>query len=792
MASKKKVWKSLMVVGLCIWMAAACTQELQPGTMPSQAEEQQNPETSDGKTRLTLYAGAPGEDINAKTVLTEGTVPKWLSDDAIGVISDYGAGLELARFDNDSNVSSRSTTFSGSLEHPDGDLYPVYPYYDAEPSADYAYVPIKRGQTVSAGSYDGSCDVMVGKKVELDGEGVQVEGLHFKRLGAIVKVLLKNYPSEYATAFSTEKVHSLTLESDTRSLSGTVRVDWKNGTKDGLASTGYYSDVRANYPVSEMTAMGSSHATYFVVYPGTLASGSTLTVTAVTTNYVIKKVITLSSDIVLEEGNGTLLNVSLDRGNVSITEKKMYLYFWAMDTDPTQAVEMTRVSSGVYEWEGWCFASQFKFNTDNSSDKSYWTGYFRDESASEANYWTATTSFPSSDDGGVFELSHKSLPAGVYRITLNTNTNAVTCTTLPMYMYITNGDDTPIRQTMTNNGDGTYSWTGYTYRYKDFRFVTSATEKENGYMRKTGGSDYFSLTQYDADSTHFCLMTNNMSEGIYCVTVNPQPSGFASSSATAMTVQCEFVVEDLYLDCWNWGNVFQAQAMTNLGNGKYTWTGIMLNNYKFKFVTRKDYADDYWSGFFRDPDAGDYLTIAPTAKETMFSVSDLGTGFRGMLYTVNVNVNTHKVEVIPHVWLAGPSFDCGWDRTKAKEMTYLGNGILQWYGYMYVGAAVGENSFKFLIASEVADSGEPLAPRYPEYSGYYMRWYGFVRNPGAADYWTAYVNDADDTQFDILQLGYTNGYYTVRLDLKNMHVSIIPGSTSGTGVSITPIIEDPE
>lgn len=775
----KNIVKTIFLCLLCGWMWG-CQEKSLTDTEAADASIAEK-EGFAAKKRLTLRAGSPGDEVANKTVLTEGTVPMWQADDAIGVISDYGSGYELSRFGNDASIVSRATTFSGEMEHPEGDLYPVFPYYDAAPTANYVLVDIKRNQTVSEGTYDGTCDIMSGKKVILDDDGKQIENLRFKRHSAIVKVLLKNYPSEYAAAFATEKVESVRIKSSNRSLTGLMRLDWKNGEIVALDPSRYYSDAIATWPVSERIAMGSSHATYFALYPGTLLAGGQLTVTVETTNFSITKVISLDSDIVLKEGDGTLLNISLDRGDVTIRTKKVYIYFWNMDADPRNGKEMTRISEGVYQWEGWCFDSQFKFNTDNVSDESYWTGYFRDETAPAASYWTATNSYPATGDGGIFQLKDKGLSAGVYRINLNTNTNAVTCTALPMYLYITNGNDAPVREPLTNNGDGTYSWTGWMYRYKSFRVVTSATEKANGYMRNTGDSNYFSLAEYAADTTNFSLIANNMADGKYCVTVNPQPRGFASSSATAMTVRCDLIVDNLYLDCWAWGTALYAQAMTGDGNGNFTWNGFLPCD-KFKFIARRDNVDDYWSGFFRDPDATDYLTMLPAATQVMFDVGALGTGWRGMAYTVKAHVNTQKVELIPHVWLIG-AFSWGWDRAQAQEMSYIGNGILQWTGTVYANA-----TFKFLIADNYSDGEAPASG----YGSTYIRWYGFVRNTSSADYWTAVINDAADDQFDIANLGYETGTYTIRLDLNTMRVSVTPGSPSGTGVSITPIKEDPE
>lgn len=331
--------------------------------------------------------------------------------------------------------------------------------------------------------------------------------------------------------------------------------------------------------------------------------------------------------------NGVEVKVEKAAAPVTIPEK-LYIYFWGW-TDATNAQEMEKIEDGVFSWTGDCTTGEFQFLAANGASTDYATGYSRDDKATE--YWTMkpTEGF----DEATFKLSDVGEGAGNYTITANANTLKVS--------YVKN--------------------------------------------------------------------------------VAPLP-------------------EHLYIDTWEWGDGTQAKEMTALGDGKFTWSG-RLPRWNMKFTTANATGDDYWTGYFRDPDAENYWTLKETSEQTMFSVGDLG--YRDGWYTVNVDLNTLTAEAIPHIWMIGSAFSWGWNLGDAQEMEWKGEGQFTWTGKMFQGP------FKFLVVPD--------------------EWWGYWRNSTEDDYWLAGENDAGDVQFDIAQNGLEGDKdYTLNFNVLTKKVEVIP------------------
>ena len=119
-------------------------------------------------------------------------------------------------------------------------------------------------------------------------------------------------------------------------------------------------------------------------------------------------------------------------------------------------------------------------------------------------------------------------------------------------------------------------------------------------------------------------------------------------------------------------------------------------------------------------------------------------------FTVNVDLNTLKVEVIPHLWLIG-AFSWGWTLAEAEEMTWdSATRTFSWTGQLYQGA------FKFLVVN--------------------TDWYGYWRNSTDDNYWIAGEADAGDPQFDIAHDGLEAGIYTITFNLDTKVVTVTPAS----------------
>jgi len=301
----KKIFTKMM-----LWAVAA--------TALVSCENNFNDTTVNGDTNLvkvTLTADKPTVVSENRTEL-EGTTPYWSVGDMIGVYTAQEKDADNYYLTNDATERATITTFTGTTAL-SNTLYVYYPYTTNGIAALGAKVDIPTQQAPTATSFDGKADIMIAKPVTLDAEGNQLSDLEFARLGAIVKVVLKDNTSTLAG----QHVKTLAMTAASN-LTGRVYLDVVNqklNEEEGL----YYGEsntVTAIYTEATQYEMDNANATYIIVYPQTLASGSKLTFNAQTEGYTITKEITLSQDIDLARGKVTTLNVSLDTNNVEEIE----------------------------------------------------------------------------------------------------------------------------------------------------------------------------------------------------------------------------------------------------------------------------------------------------------------------------------------------------------------------------------------------------------------------------------------------------------------------------------------
>ena len=243
-------------------------------------------------------------------------VPYWSKGDQIGVYVVEGESYKNYAFKNDNEEASLTTSFTGETAVANT-LFVYYPYVagsDVINDNGCVKATIPSAQQPTVASFDGAADIMIAKPVTLDEEGNQLSDLEFARVGAIVKVVLKDKTGNLADQYLSSL--TMTAASD---LAGKVYLDVIKQELGELYSNKSQS-VTANYTPATTYAIDGTNATYVVVYPQTLASGSKLTFEATTEGYTITKEITLSQDINLAMGKVTTLNVSLDATNVEEIE----------------------------------------------------------------------------------------------------------------------------------------------------------------------------------------------------------------------------------------------------------------------------------------------------------------------------------------------------------------------------------------------------------------------------------------------------------------------------------------
>lgn len=309
----KKLYKYAVLAVLAGLSFAACQ------------KESSELDTSDKLVKMTFAAGNPEFAPQVRTEI-EGLTPYWSPGDVIGISTD---GIKTNfPFTNDASERTATTTFSGST-NVSATIFAYYPYTangigKVEDNTG-AKVDLPANQSPTATSFDGKADILVSKPLTLTASGQQVAALEFRRLSAIVKVVLKDQST--GSKLSGQHVSSLSITTDgNNTLAGRVVVDLFNYTMQAPYYNGT-NTVTATYTTKTEYAVDGTSGTYLSVYPRLLAAGSKLTVEASTEGYVINKAITLPTDVDLETGKVTTLNINLSDENITATSTGLSLPF---------------------------------------------------------------------------------------------------------------------------------------------------------------------------------------------------------------------------------------------------------------------------------------------------------------------------------------------------------------------------------------------------------------------------------------------------------------------------------
>lgn len=297
------------IIRLGALLAVAATAFTACQNNPTDTESSEQP-----RIRLTLRAGNPqiAPDAAAQGTRTEmeGTTPYWSVGDRIGVSTD-GTSVNYP-FTNDATERAQTTTFSGTVSV-GSTLYTYYPYSDNGISGTGdnagARVDIPVNQYPTATSFDGKADLLIGKPLAMAADGTVLGNLQFKRMGAILKVVLKD--NSTGGLLAGQHVSSLTFSAGGDNyLAGRVTLN----LKEGLLLDPYYKQsdkVTAIYTTATQYAVDGQSATYLGVFPRVLAAGTTLTVQASTEGYEISRTLTLEHDVDLKTSKVTTLRIGL-------------------------------------------------------------------------------------------------------------------------------------------------------------------------------------------------------------------------------------------------------------------------------------------------------------------------------------------------------------------------------------------------------------------------------------------------------------------------------------------------
>ncbi len=202
-----------------------------------------------GKVRMEFYAGMGAA---TRTQLVENNAVEWESGDAISLFDPSGANNEFI-----TRESGASVTFTGTAGESAGTYYALYPYSaGATVAGSIVTTTLPATQTAQAGSFASMLNPSV---AVVDAQ----HNLFFKNACALVKFTLGG---------STEVAKATLCGNNGEALAGTLTID---ASADVPAAT-----VDADFGETVVTLAGSltpGNTCYFVVAPGTLSGGLTLT-----------------------------------------------------------------------------------------------------------------------------------------------------------------------------------------------------------------------------------------------------------------------------------------------------------------------------------------------------------------------------------------------------------------------------------------------------------------------------------------------------------------------------------
>ena len=263
------------------------------------------------EVELTIIATNPG----TKTYIEKdgaGYTPYWNRGDVLAV-SPVSKISSKNSFTNQSNDGEEANFTGSTTINTQGDvLAAFYPKAMTDGRSDNVFkFALAENQIVSSlTSFNRDYDLLVAKTVPVSGENPTSVSMQFRRVLAVLKVILKdNTTSSYV---ANSLVKQVKLSSSSSILTGRVFVDIVDDTQDiSWESSSSYQDVIGTYNAGY--EVNGTNAIYLIVNPTTLVSGSTLTVDVITndTDLTITKEVTLSQDITFRAGNVTPLTINI-------------------------------------------------------------------------------------------------------------------------------------------------------------------------------------------------------------------------------------------------------------------------------------------------------------------------------------------------------------------------------------------------------------------------------------------------------------------------------------------------
>lgn len=338
----KKLIKSIVFVAVAAMALVSC---------------QKNEFDGVAKRELQFYinAGVP----ETKTLITDNGdrtyTPSWKKGDEIGIFfTEPTVKVEKvdATFSNtkeDGPVASFEGTATVKGE---GKFYAFYPKsaFNQHYGDETIRLDLSAAQKPTSTSFDPSCDILVAKPCEYlaDGETVVIEDLYFARMMSVLKINLLGVFAEG------EVVESLSFEVEEDAnvdITGNAKVDYKKAEITAWNNGSVKRNiVTASYTNEEyITVNGANKASYLVVAPVTITTGTDLTFKIKTTNYNITKTVTVKEEkpLVFPAGNIAVINLTIEEADCEERSTETRIWVDGFDEETTNKTQTSASKSGA-------------------------------------------------------------------------------------------------------------------------------------------------------------------------------------------------------------------------------------------------------------------------------------------------------------------------------------------------------------------------------------------------------------------------------------------------------------
>lgn len=172
------------------------------------------------------------------------------------------------------------------------------------------------------GTYDPYADLMVSEVVESDVQPTEAQSVRFTRLGAVVKMTLKNFTLEEG-----DKIEKVIFTADGKNLAGQIKTDLYDPHNFEAVEDAVSSSVTIN--INDY----SDNEIFFVTLPTVLEAGDTYTVTVLTNKYLYVKQGAIPAEKVLKLGVGAVNRIGVDMSTAIPSDK------WVLVKDASELKE---------------------------------------------------------------------------------------------------------------------------------------------------------------------------------------------------------------------------------------------------------------------------------------------------------------------------------------------------------------------------------------------------------------------------------------------------------------------